>query len=57
MQYSRLESCTLCHLRWVIGKIQEETHILHGAILLKVLLEKSGSFHVHLGGGGRYILR
>ncbi len=52
MQYSRLESCTLCHLRWVIGKIQEETHILHGAILLKVLLEKSGSFHVHLGGGG-----
>ena len=36
------------HLRWVIGQVQEQTHILHRTILLKVLFEKSCSLHVDL---------
>ena len=35
-------------LRWIIGKIKEQTHILHGTIFFKVLLEETCSFHVDL---------
>ena len=38
--------------RGVVSKVQEQAHILHTAILLKVLLEESCSLHVHLWGGG-----
>ena len=45
-------ACCVCVFivcsRWVIGKVQEETHILHGPILFKVLLEEPSSLHVHL---------
>lgn len=37
----------LC-LRWIIGQIQEQTHVVHGAVLLKVRLEESRRLHVHL---------
>ena len=39
----------MCFLsRGVIGKVEEQTHILHRAILLKVLLEEPGSLHIDL---------
>jgi hypothetical protein len=31
----------------VIGEVEEEAHVLHGAVLLEILLEKAGSLHVH----------
>lgn len=34
--------------RRVVGQVQEEADIPHGAILLKVRLEESGCLHVHL---------
>ena len=37
-------------LRWVIGQIKEQTHVVHGAILLKVLFEESSRLHIHLMG-------
>jgi len=36
------------NLRWIISKVKEETNVLHGTILFKVLFEKSGCFHVDL---------
>ena len=36
------------HLRWIVGNVQEETHVLHRAVLLKVLLEETSCLHVHL---------
>lgn len=46
-------------LRGVIGQVQEEAHVFHGAVLLKVRLEEAGSFHVHLqftdGEEGTYV--
>lgn len=34
--------------RWIIGQVQEKTHVVHGAIFLKVRLEEPSCFHVHL---------
>lgn len=39
---------TAGYLRWVISQVQEQTHILHGTVLLKVLFEKPSRLHVHL---------
>ena len=36
--------------RWIIGQIEEETHILHRTILLKILFEKTCSLHVYTHG-------
>jgi len=36
------------HLRWIIGQVQEQTHILHGSILLEVLFEEASCFHINL---------
>ena len=36
------------NLRWIIGQVQEETYIFHGTIFFKILLEKSGNFHIYL---------
>ena len=33
-------------LRWIVSQVQEQAYILHRAILLEILLEKSSSFHV-----------
>ena len=38
------------HSRGVIGEVEEETHVLHGAIFLKVLLEEPSCLHVNLVG-------
>ena len=38
------------HSRGIIGEVEEETHILHGAIFLKVLLEEPSCLHVNLVG-------
>lgn len=35
----------------IIGQVQEETHVLHGTVLFKVLLEETGSFHVDTHSG------
>lgn len=37
--------------RGVIGEVEEEAHVFHGAILLKVLFEEPSRLHVHLGRG------
>lgn len=34
--------------RGVVGEVEKETHILHGAVLLKVLFEESSRLHVNL---------
>ena len=39
------------NLRGVVGQVQEETHVLHGPVLLKVLLEETRRLHVHLKDG------
>lgn len=36
------------YLRWVISQVQEQTYILHGTVLLKVLFEEPSCLHVHL---------
>ena len=36
------------HSRGVVGEVEEETDVLHGAVLLEVLLEEAGGLHVHL---------
>ena len=38
-------------LRWIVGQIEEETHIVHGAIFFKILLEEASCFHVNLSKG------
>lgn len=35
-------------LRWIIGKIEKQTNVLHGTIFFKVLLKETSSFHVDL---------
>ena len=35
----------------IVGKIEEETDVLHASVLLKVLLEEPGSLHVYPHGG------
>ena len=35
-------------LRWVVGQVEEQTDVVHGAVLLKVRLEESSGFHVDL---------
>lgn len=35
----------------IVGQVQEQTHVLHGTVLLEVLLEESGSLHVHTHSG------
>ena len=35
----------------VVGEVQEERDTLHGSVLLEILLEKAGSFHVDLKSG------
>ena len=35
-------------LRWIVSQVQEQTHILHRSIFLKVLLEESSGLHVGL---------
>lgn len=34
----------------VVGQVQEEAHVLHGAVLLEVLLEEPGRLHVDTHG-------
>lgn len=36
------------NLRWIVGQIQEQAHVVHGPVFLKVRFEKPSSFHVHL---------
>lgn len=40
--------------RGIIGQVQEKTHIVHRAILFKILLEEPSSFHVHLKLSKKY---
>lgn len=35
----------------IVGKIEEETDVLHASVLLEVLLEEPGGLHVHSHGG------
>lgn len=35
----------------VVGQVEEEAHVLHGAILLEVLLEEASCLHVDSHGG------
>lgn len=37
-------------IRGVIGQVQEQADIVHGAVLLEVGLEEPGRLHVHLVG-------
>lgn len=34
--------------RGVVGQVEEETHVVHGAVLLEVRLEEASRLHVHL---------
>lgn len=36
------------NLRWIVGQIQEQAHVVHGPVFLKVRFEEPSSFHVHL---------
>lgn len=36
--------------RGVVGQVQEQTHVVHRAVLLKVRLEEASRFHVDLEG-------
>jgi len=42
--------CKILRLRWIIGQIQEQAHVLHGSVLFKVLLKESSSLHVDSHG-------
>lgn len=46
--YKMVRKC----LRRIIGQIQEQTHVVHGAVLLEVRLEKPCRLHVHLKAEG-----
>lgn len=35
-------------LRWIVGQVQEEADVVHGAIFLKIRLEEASCFHVDL---------
>lgn len=43
-----LFSANTGNLRWIVGQIQEEAHVVHGPVFLKVRFEEPSSFHVHL---------
>lgn len=42
---------TNVNIRGVIGQVEEQTHVVHGTVLLKVRLKEPGCLHIDLVEG------
>lgn len=46
--HSYIDRISVRILRGVVGQVQEKADVVHRAILFKIRLEETGSFHVDL---------